>query len=318
MNNTRQSAPKVRELLARAEREAAESDRGRALELFSECTREYLRRQLPFKAIAVAKRARKALGPGPKVSALIIRTYRATGFLGDARDELEAAASAIHKDELPFFAALDDDAFLDLLSIMEPVSFPEGKTIVKRMDPGEDVFVILSGSCEVIRDGKAVAVMRRGDVFGEIGFFGQAVRSASVRALTRCHLVRIPSGPLHEAQDRHPLLLKALEDIYSERIVRKAAQDIQGPAPEDARLNVVATLCYRKGQEIPALPADSVAILKHGTVEVDYDEPCLKTKRYLKPGSIVSHGRTRALASTNVVIMITKVREHTGREREGT
>jgi alkylhydroperoxidase family enzyme len=65
-------------------------------------------------------------------------------------------------------------------------------------------------------------------------------------------------------------------------------------------------MSYEKGQEIPLHPVDSVAVLKHGIVEVDYDEPCLRTKRYLKPGSIISHRRSRALAGTDVVIMVTK------------
>jgi hypothetical protein len=50
-----------------------------------------------------------------------------------------------------------------------------------------------------------------------------------------------------------------------------------------------------------------VAILKHGIVEVDYDDRCLKTKQYLKPGAIIANKRVRARASTNVVIMLTSI-----------
>ena len=55
MNNTKQGAPGVRELLAQAQHAAADRDPDKALHLFWECTREYLKRQLPFKAIAVSR-----------------------------------------------------------------------------------------------------------------------------------------------------------------------------------------------------------------------------------------------------------------------
>jgi len=317
MSNTKRSAPGVRELLAQAECAAAGKDKDKALDLFSECTREYLRMQLPFKAIAVSRRARRVLGSIPKVSALIIRTYRATGFMEDAREELESAAAALRKHELAFLASLDEEAFLDLLSIMETVSYPKGRIIMRRQDPGEDLYVLLSGSCEVIRDGRSLAVMGEGDVFGEIGFFSMTVRSATVKTLKRCLLLRISSGPLREARKRHPCLRNLLEDVYSERVVKKAAEDLEGTVPVNTSPEVIATLRYKKGQEIPLPPEDSVAILKHGTVEVDYDEACIKSKRYLKPGAIISRRRARARAGTDVVIMITRIGEETEKGSEG-
>jgi len=306
MNNTKQGAPVVRELLARAESAAAARNPDKALDLFATCAREYLRRQLPFKAIAVSKRARTVLGSIPRVSALIISTYRTTGFMGDAREELESASAALRKNDLAFLAALDDETFLDLLSIMEIITCPKDRTIVKRHDPGEDVYLILNGSCEVIRDGGRVAVMKEGEVFGEVGFFGMATRSASVKTLERSTLVRMPSGSLRDVRNRHSCLQETLETVYSDRILKKAGEDLQGTAQAAFSSESISTLCYEKGQEIPVHPVDSVAILKHGIVEVDYDEACLRTKRYLKPGSIISHRRSRALAGTDVVIMVTK------------
>lgn len=316
MSNTKRSAPEVRELLAQAQRAAIGKDPDRALALFTACTRDCLARQHFFKAIAVSRRARTVLGPIPKVRALIIRTYRAAGFMGDAREELDSAAAFLRKDELPFLADLDDDAFLDLLSIMETVTCRAGRTVLKRQDPGDDVYVVLSGSCKVTRDGRTLAVLHAGDVFGEIGFFGTAGRSATVRALEKTSLIRLTSSALRGIMDRHPCLIDALDRIYGERILKKTGEDLEGSATLDMSPEVISMLHYAKGQEIPVSPPDSVAILKHGIVEVDYGVPCLSTKRHLKPGSVISRTRSRALASTDVVVMLARVKGMPDRERE--
>lgn len=307
MNNAKKDTPGVRELLVRAGQAAAGKDSEKALALFDECTREYLRRGLPFRAIAVAGKARTVLGPTPKVSALIIRTYRAVGLEGDARKEIEAAAASLRAEGQSFFAALDEDAFLDLLAVMDVVHYTRGKTVLKRFDAGGDVFVILLGTCEVLKNGKRLSVLGPGDIFGEIGFFSRAVRTATVKTCGDCVLARIPPEPLRVLKERHLCLRQILESVYSERIMKKLSEDLGEMEPAVAVSEVIATLRYAKGQDIPVHPDGSVAVLKHGVVEVDYDDMCLKTKRYLKPGSIISRKRQRARASTDVVIMLNRI-----------
>lgn len=311
MSTTTRGPAGVRDLLDRAEQAAAARDSERALALFDACVGEYLRKRLPFKAIAVSRKAKTLLGGSPKVSALIIRAYRAAGLEGDARSELEHAAASLHRDRLGFFSALDDDALVDLLEVMDVVRLPKGKTVLRRFDAGDDVFVILAGSCEILRDDRRLSMLKAGDVFGEIGFFSRGVRTATVKTLEDCSLLRIPSGPLQELRERHLCLRQVLESVYSERIMKKLTEDLEEADPSVAAPEIIATLRYAKGQDIPVHPRGSVAVLKHGIVEVDYDNLCLKTKRYLRPGSIIDHKRGRARASTNVVIMLTNVLRRT-------
>jgi CRP-like cAMP-binding protein len=307
MSTTTRGSSGVRDLLARAEQAAAARDSGRALALFDACIGEYLRRKLYLKAIAVSRKAKTVLGPWPKVSALVIRTCRAAGLEGDARTELEHAAASLHRDKLGFFRALDDEAFVDLLEVMDVVRVTRGRTVLRRFDAGDDVFVIVAGSCEILRDSRRLAVLKAGDVFGEIGFFSRSVRTATVKTMEDCVQLRIPPGPLQELQERHLCLRQVLESVYSERIMKKVTEDLEEADPSATTTEIFATLRYAKGQDIPLHPEGSVAVLKHGIVEVDYDNLCLKTKRYLRPGSIIDRKRGRARASTNVVFMLTNV-----------
>jgi CRP-like cAMP-binding protein len=307
MNKSRPDTKDPRELLADAQQAASRKDVDMALCLFDECVREYLKRKLPFKAMAVSKKAKTVLGHIPKVSALIIRSYTTAGLLGDAQQEYEFAATFLKKDSLNFFMALEKDVFIDLLSIMDINTYPRGTIILKRNDDGGDVFVVLTGSCEIYRDSKKLGIMLPGEVFGEIGFFARTARSTTVKTIEKSMLIRMSSKPLHELKERHLSLRQILESIYSERIMKKVVEDLEDNGELKSLPEIITSLNYSKGQEIPVTPEGSVAILKHGIVEVDYDDMCLKTKQYLKPGAIIANKRLRARASTNVVIMLTTI-----------
>jgi hypothetical protein len=307
MNKSKHDTKDPRELLADAQRAASHKDVDMALRLFDECIKEYLKRQLPFKSIAVSKKAKTVLGHIPKVSALIIRAYTMAGLLGDAQQEYEFAASFLKKDSLNFFTGLEKEVFIDLLSIIDINTYPRGRIVMKRYDDGGDVFVVLSGSCEVYRESRRLGVMLPGDVFGEIGFFARTTRSTTVRTIEKSMLVRMSSEPLRELKERHASLRQILESIYSERIMKKVVEELEDKSPLKSLPEIITTLSYAKGQEIPVTPKGSLAILKHGIVEVDYDDMYLKTKQYLKPGAIIANKRLRARASTNVVIMLTSI-----------
>jgi hypothetical protein len=53
---------------------------------------------------------------------------------------LNHIASLLKKDSLKFFTALDKEAFIDLLGIMDIDTCPKGRVILRRDDPDTDVF----------------------------------------------------------------------------------------------------------------------------------------------------------------------------------
>lgn len=309
MNRHKKQKADPREVLTLAEQAASKRDFDEALRLFDVCIQDYLKKNMPFRAIAVAKRARSALGPIPKVRSLIIRLYNMTGLYGDAQQEYRLAASSLKKDEIPLFKTLDEEAFLDLLSAAEIVPVQKGRTVLKEHQKGDDVFVVLSGTLEVFRDSIRLGTLGPGDVLGELGFFCKGERSATVKAIERGTLIRIPSAPLIEIQQRHPCLRQALDIIYGQRILKKVQEDLGDLSHAFVKQEVVATLRYSKGQNIPMDTHGTLAVIKHGIVEIDYDENALKRKEHLKAGSIIPKGKVRARASTNVVILLTRMQQ---------
>ncbi len=68
------------------------------------------------------------------------------------------------------------------------MAFKEGDTIVSEGASGVGFFLVLDGSAEVRKSGKAVATLSKGQFFGEMSLIDDMPRSADVVAVrpTRC------------------------------------------------------------------------------------------------------------------------------------
>lgn len=85
--------------------------------------------------------------------------------------------------KIPIFKYMSYPELMRLLSIAEVKSFKKSEVIVQEGDLSDEMFIIVHGSAEVLKADAKVAVRNRGDVFGEMGIFDNAPRSATIRAL---------------------------------------------------------------------------------------------------------------------------------------
>lgn len=71
--------------------------------------------------------------------------------------------------------------------IVSEETYPDGKLIFKEGSPGDWVYMILSGSVQIIKEveGRQVIIelLKEGEVFGELGFLGGINRTAAARAV---------------------------------------------------------------------------------------------------------------------------------------
>lgn len=288
----------LKETLAQACSLAAQGDSAGASVQFQACLQAYLDKGLPLRALAAAKAARTALGDSPKVQAMLARIYTALGLLGDAQKEYRLGTAIISQEAIPLLRGLDRAAVLDILDCVEIVPVRKGTWVLRQGEKGEDIYLVAAGQYEVVRDRETLAVMHTGDIFGEIGFFHHGARSASVRALSDGELIRLPAVPLRALCRAYPDIAHALEQIYTARVIKKATEDL---ALHTTDLSGISEVHFRKGQAIDALYG--ITIIKHGVVEVDYDDQGLTRKRFLGPGTVFKRAGGRARANTDVDII---------------
>lgn len=92
---------------------------------------------------------------------------------------------------LPLFAELDADTLRELQDRAERVELDAGCYLFHAGDESDAVYVVQNGRLHVIQHDAVVRELGRGDVIGELGLLVDAPRSASIRAVRDCTLVRL-------------------------------------------------------------------------------------------------------------------------------
>lgn len=130
-------------------------------------------------------------------------------------------------------------------------SYPEGSTVFLENEPGQEMFIILSGQVEIykrvevrkkvgstwVRQGtqdKVLAVLKPGDFFGEMSLLNDKPRSASARALTETKLIVLNRSNFELILEAQPKLTVKMLKSMSNRVrdLDKLVGWVQGVAGE--------------------------------------------------------------------------------------
>ncbi|MBU3955777.1 cyclic nucleotide-binding domain-containing protein [bacterium] len=101
-------------------------------------------------------------------------------------------------ENIPLFAQLADDELEALAAISEIRKYSKDEAVFSEGDTGKDIYFLISGEVSIrkkISSGfKTIAVLREGDLFGEMSFFENAPRSAFAFASKECDILGIRGG----------------------------------------------------------------------------------------------------------------------------
>lgn len=119
---------------------------------------------------------------------------------------------------------LPDSLLRELTRHLRPATVTRGTVVVRQGDPGDALFIIEEGRCEVVVQESpghsvTVAFLGPGDFFGEMALVSEEPRSATVRALEDCRLLVLDRKTLYEML---PADSEALIDLHALAEQRKA------------------------------------------------------------------------------------------------
>jgi signal transduction histidine kinase len=109
---------------------------------------------------------------------------------------------------VPIFAGLSDEEAGELWASARQIHVAPGECVIREGTSGDTLYIILSGSLEVLkREGEreiTLATRAPGEVIGEMSLLQAAPRTASVRALTRSSLLAIGPDAFRQLLARRP------------------------------------------------------------------------------------------------------------------
>jgi MFS family permease len=121
---------------------------------------------------------------------------------------------------MPVFAPLSPPTLESIARQLVHVDVPAGTEVVRQGDDGDRWYAIAAGQVEVTRNGSRLAVLERGQGFGEIALLRDVPRTATVTAITRCDLMALEKDVFLEAVTGHA---RAIEEADRE-VVRRVAE----------------------------------------------------------------------------------------------
>lgn len=97
-----------------------------------------------------------------------------------------------------------------LMGISRHIHLRAGEIVIKEGDVSREVYLLLSGRCEVLVHGDPVNQVGPNELFGEIGALGDGARTATVRTAEDTEVLEISSEELQNLLNSTPSVLNAL------------------------------------------------------------------------------------------------------------
>lgn len=141
-------------------------------------------------------------------------------------EALRAALHAQRRNRLrgcSVFTGLDEDELNVLCGFVEERTIPAGDVFIHQDDIGDCCFVIVSGQAQVFQEDTdseeiSLSLAGPGDCIGELGYFGNRRRAASVRALETLQVLVLSYDNLQRAFDLTAQLARNFLELITNRL----------------------------------------------------------------------------------------------------
>lgn len=148
-----------------------------------------------------------------------------------ARPGLREIVEALRGSDL--FGRLDDHALERLGGAVEHVAAPAGDVLVRQGDPGDAIYLIVTGRllATVVGERTELAEMGPGELIGEVAVLRGGQRTATVRALRDSTLLRLSADAFRAVMLDHPDALLSLAAAMADRLAARVDRPYDSRAP---------------------------------------------------------------------------------------
>jgi CRP/FNR family cyclic AMP-dependent transcriptional regulator len=119
------------------------------------------------------------------------------------------------------FKTLNEDNLKDFVSLLRLRKYAPNDCIIRKGDPGKNLFIILSGLVDVVdQDGISITRLRNGEVFGEMSLISGDPVGATIKVLDPTTVLYIRGQDFLKVLNRFPSLQMYFARLLSRRLAQ--------------------------------------------------------------------------------------------------
>ena len=147
---------------------------------------------------------------------------------------------------VPLFSSLDADQLMLILNRCTKKNYQFGTVLFREKDPGNDFYIILSGSVKIFTTGangeeKILSVLNAGDSFGELALIDGLPRSASAAAVENSVMLQLSKSDFLDVLREHfDITLSIMQELS--RRLRETNEHVRDLTFLDSRTRVLKQL----------------------------------------------------------------------------
>ncbi|TNE84518.1 MAG: cyclic nucleotide-binding domain-containing protein [Deltaproteobacteria bacterium] len=107
---------------------------------------------------------------------------------------------------MPLFTHCSERELREIASSTTPRRFRRGQYLFREGDPGTELFLLISGAVDIVRDGSRIVTLQPGSNFGEMAMLDEPTRSAGAVAAEDCELLVISREAFFAMLRSNPML----------------------------------------------------------------------------------------------------------------
>ena len=123
-----------------------------------------------------------------------------------------------HLGRVPIFSACSKRELEKVARASDEIHVDAGHVLVEEGKPGHEFFLILDGTANVLRNGRKIATLGRGQYFGELALLDRGPRSATVKAATDLDVLVLGQREFGGVLDSVPALSRKLLAAMASRL----------------------------------------------------------------------------------------------------
>lgn len=120
-----------------------------------------------------------------------------------------------------FFQTFDEGNIKDLVSSLKLLKFKKGDVIITEGDAGKNLYIIISGSVDVIgTEGISIATLGTGEIFGEMSLLSGDPVGATIKVVESSKILSLQGEYFRKVLNKHPSLQMYIARLLARRLAK--------------------------------------------------------------------------------------------------